>query len=87
MKRFAVIFLFVAIALMGIMASGTKEASDGLSGTLTFTIWDNNLNDFIEKNDMVGKYIDKLIHFTEDEEKNQETSGTLTMEMLRNAGF
>ncbi len=56
MKRFAVIFLFVAIALMGIMASGTKEASDGLSGTLTFTIWDNNLNDFIEKNDMVGKF-------------------------------
>ena len=56
MKRFAVILLIVAIALMSVVASGTKEASDGLSGTLTFTIWDNNLNDFIEKNDMVGKF-------------------------------
>lgn len=31
------------------------EASN-LSGTLTFAIWDNNLNDFIEQNDMVGKF-------------------------------
>ena len=33
-------------------ASDNKE----LSGTLTFAIWDNNLNDFIEQNDMVGKF-------------------------------
>lgn len=33
-------------------AAGNKE----LSGTITFTIWDNNLNDFIEQNDMVGKF-------------------------------
>lgn len=32
------------------------EEEGGLSGTLTFTIWDNNLNDFIESNDMVGKF-------------------------------
>ena len=31
---------------------------------------------------MVGKYIDKLLHFDQ-----QETNSTLTMEMLRNAGF
>ena len=43
--------------------SGSGEAStqmaaskEDLSGTLTFTIWDNNLNDFIEQNDMVGKF-------------------------------
>lgn len=36
-----------------------KEATDSkedLSGTLTFAIWDNNLNDFIEQNDMIGKF-------------------------------
>lgn len=40
-------------------ASGTDENGNGgadLSGTITFTIWDNNLNDFIESNDMVGKF-------------------------------
>lgn len=40
-----------------------KEAVGGsgkeLSGTITFTIWDNNLNDFIEQNDMVGKFQEK----------------------------
>lgn len=33
-------------------ASNSKD----LSGTLTFTIWDNNLNTFIEENDMVAKF-------------------------------
>jgi raffinose/stachyose/melibiose transport system substrate-binding protein len=33
----------------------TNEKSE-LSGTLTFAIWDNNLNTFIEENDMVGKF-------------------------------
>lgn len=43
-------------------ASSDKEgaaeetADKELSGTLTFAIWDNNLNDFIEQNDMVGKF-------------------------------
>ena len=27
-----------------------------LSGTITFAIWDNNLNDFIEQKDMIGKF-------------------------------
>ena len=39
---------------------GTATASnENLSGTITFTIWDNNLNDFIESNDMVGKFQEK----------------------------
>lgn len=37
-------------------ASENKEAAADLSGTLTFAIFDNNLNDFIEQNDMVGKF-------------------------------
>ncbi len=35
-------------------AGAGKESE--LSGTLTFAIWDNNLNTFIEENDMVGKF-------------------------------
>ena len=32
------------------------SSKEELSGTITFAIWDNNLNDFIEQNDMVGKF-------------------------------
>lgn len=35
--------------------TGAGKESE-LSGTLTFAIWDNNLNTFIEENDMVGKF-------------------------------
>lgn len=39
-------------------APADKEAvsKEDLSGSLTFTIWDNNLNTYIEENDMVGKF-------------------------------
>lgn len=37
------------------------------------------------ENDMVGKYIDKLLHFEECQPK--EKSSEITMETLRNAGF
>lgn len=30
--------------------------NEDLEGTLTFAIWDNNLNEYIEQNDMVGKF-------------------------------
>lgn len=41
----------------GESAAPGASASDGeISGSLTFAIWDNNLNDFIEQNDMVGKF-------------------------------
>ena len=56
MRKIAVLFLIMAIALTALCASGGKESSNGLAGTITFTIWDNNLNNFIEENDMVGKF-------------------------------
>ncbi len=58
-KRQVAIALVVSLLICttAVFASGSKEkTSDGLSGTITFTIWDNNLNDFIESNDMVGKF-------------------------------
>ena len=36
------------------------------------------------ENDMVGKYIDKLLHFDQQETNDKHTNSTLTMEMLRN---
>ena len=40
-----------------------SEASGGesgdLSGDLVFAIWDNNLMDYIDENDMVGKFQEK----------------------------
>lgn len=42
---------------------GQSEASGGesgdLSGDLVFAIWDNNLMDYIDENDMVGKFQEK----------------------------
>ncbi|WP_099469851.1 ABC transporter substrate-binding protein [Konateibacter massiliensis] len=40
----------------GVTSEAAGEKSGDLSGSLTFAIWDNNLNDFIEQNDMVGKF-------------------------------
>lgn len=36
--------------------STTTTTAETLSGTITFAIWDNNLNDFIESNDMISKF-------------------------------
>src|SRR5699024_5090702 len=55
-----------AAAAMGLAAcggSGSSTAASGaagsagasLSGELVFTIWDNNLMNYIDENDMVGK--------------------------------
>lgn len=57
-KRTAAVILIAALTAMVLFAGGSKEgtSSSGLSGTITFTIWDNNLNTFIEENDMVGKF-------------------------------
>lgn len=52
----------VATAFMGCKSNDDTKTSNGsgskdkLSGTLTFAIWDNNLNEFIEQNDMIGKF-------------------------------
>lgn len=35
------------------------ENTEGLSGDLVFAIWDNNLMDYIDENDMVGKFQEK----------------------------
>ncbi len=58
MKKTLLVLLTVLLVASSLFAQGGKEsgASDPLSGTITFTIWDNNLNDFIEQNDMVGKF-------------------------------
>ncbi|GEM_PF-3600597 len=41
----------------GTKTQGTESPSkEELNGTITFAIWDNNLNEFIEQNDMVGKF-------------------------------
>lgn len=49
----------LASSLLGGCGGNKETKTEGeasMSGTLTFAIWDNNLNDFIESNDMVGKF-------------------------------
>ncbi|MDO5423969.1 MAG: ABC transporter substrate-binding protein [Eubacteriales bacterium] len=53
-----------ALTLCTVMAAGTMglmtaQAEENLSGDLVFAIWDNNLMDFIDANDMVGKFQEK----------------------------
>lgn len=79
----------VAAAMAGVLAAsvlvtgcGSKEGKEsggkgekgGLSGTLTFAIWDNNLNDFIESNDMVGKFQEKYPDIDVEVEKIKDDS-------------
>lgn len=52
--------------------SGTETKE--LSGTLTFAIWDNNLNDFIEQNDMIGKFHEKYPNVDVEVEKIKDDS-------------
>lgn len=47
-----------APAVSGSGASGAQEGSE-LSGELVFAIWDNNLMEYIDQNDMVGKFQEK----------------------------
>lgn len=81
-----------SIALDGISLTIAKLTVDTLSvSMIPHTIGNTNFaykkaGDAVNlENDMVGKYIDKLLHF--EENKKEETSSGLTMEMLRNAGF
>lgn len=48
--------------------------NEELSGSLTFAIWDNNLNDFIEQNDMVGKFQEKYPNIDIEVEKMKDDS-------------
>ena len=57
MKRtIALLFALIAIASFAFAGGASESADDPMSGTITFAIWDNNLNDFIEANDMVGRF-------------------------------
>lgn len=51
-------------------AKGTGE----LSGTITFAIWDNNLNEFIEQNDMIGKFQEQYPDIDVEVEKIKDDS-------------
>lgn len=56
--------------------SGSSETTnkEDLSGTLTFAIWDNNLNDFIEQNDMIGKFQEQYPNIEIEVEKIKDDS-------------
>lgn len=59
-------------------AAATTETAatvnEDLEGTLTFAIWDNNLNDFIEQNDMVGKFQEQYPNVDIEVEKIKDDS-------------
>lgn len=52
----------------------TNGENKDLIGTLTFAIWDNNLNDFIEQNDMLGKFQEKYPKIEVEVEKIKDDS-------------
>lgn len=53
--------------------AGTASKED-LSASLTFTIWDNNLNTFIEENDMVAKFQEQYPNIDIEVEKIKDDS-------------
>lgn len=55
-------------------APETQTDKKDLSGTITFAIWDNNLNDFIEDNDMVGRFQEKYPNVDIEVEKIKDDS-------------
>lgn len=52
----------------------TTSSKKELSGDITFAIWDNNLNEFIEKNDMVGKFQEQYPDIDVEVEKIKDDS-------------
>lgn len=54
--------------------ASTESEPEELSGSLTFAIWDNNLNDFIEQNDMVGKFQESYPNIEIEVEKIKDDS-------------
>ena len=59
-------------------SAATAASNEELSGTLTFAIWDNNLNDFIEENDMVGKFQEQYPNVDVEVEKIKDDSEFIT---------
>lgn len=58
----------------GAPAETQTASNEALSGTLTFAIWDNNLNDFIESNDMVEKFQEQYPNVDIEVEKIKDDS-------------
>ncbi len=63
-----------AAAESGEENTSPAASNEELSGTLTFAIWDNNLNDFIEENDMVGKFQEQYPNVDVEVEKIKDDS-------------
>ena len=83
MKKRLIAAMMTAVLATSLLATGCGSAKKGnsteggaasLSGTLTFAIWDNNLNDFIESNDMVGKFQEKYPNIDIEVEKIKDDS-------------
>lgn len=53
---------------------GNGSGSSDLSGELVFTIWDNNLMEYIESNDMVGKFQEQYPNIDIEVEKIKDDS-------------
>lgn len=54
--------------------SKAPASNEDVSGSLTFAIWDNNLNDFIESNDMAGKFQEQYPNVEIEVEKIKDDS-------------
>lgn len=83
MKKRLIAAMMTAALATSLLATGcgsdkksnsTEGGDASLSGTLTFAIWDNNLNDFIESNDMVGKFQEKYPDIDIEVEKIKDDS-------------
>lgn len=59
MKRKLITTILCAAMAAGSFGAVNVQAEEELSGELVFAIWDNNLMDFIDANDMVGKFQEK----------------------------
>ncbi|MCP1102479.1 raffinose/stachyose/melibiose transport system substrate-binding protein [Aequitasia blattaphilus] len=79
MKKKIVSLLLVGTLLLSMTACGGKKeeggsGSGGKKTTITFAIWDNNLNDFIEQEDMVGKFQEEYPDIDVEVEKLKDDS-------------
>ena len=54
--------------------AGKTKAAEDLEGSLVFAIWDNNLMDYIDENDMVGKFQEKYPNAEIEVEKIKDDS-------------
>lgn len=80
MKKKILCSLLAAAMLCGLTGcngdggSGNGGNSSGLSGKLVFAIWDNNLMEYIEANDMEGKFREKYPNAEIEVEKIKDDS-------------